>query len=342
MSLDARKQKILQAIVRDYILTAEPVGSRTIARRYLMDISAATIRNEMADLEEMGFLHQPHTSAGRIPSESGYRFYVDNLLDEATLSEQEVQAIKQIYHQQAQVLENVIQEAAHLLSSLTDYMALASGPQAGSSRLQKLHMMEVQKGKALVVVVSDNGLVANRMINLPDDIEQSDLDGISDYINRNFYNVTWNQMLKSGILNVRQDIGRRIEQFDQVVELIQELLLGESTADIYLGGTARILVQPEFQDVNRVRSILKLLDHREAMLSLVGEKQFTDNVQVTIGSENQLEEVENCSLVTALYRWNGAPVGWVGVLGPTRMDYARAMTAVREVSKLLTDIFNKG
>ena len=109
------------------------------------------------------------------------------------------------------------------------------------------------------------------MINLPDDIEQSDLDGISDYINRNFYNVTWNQMLKSGILNVRQDIGRRIEQFDQVVELIQELLLGESTADIYLGGTARILVQPEFQDVNRVRSILKLLDHREAMLSLLGE-----------------------------------------------------------------------
>lgn len=341
MSLDFRKQKILQAIVRDYILTAEPVGSRTIARRYLMDISAATIRNEMADLEEMGFLQQPHTSAGRIPSESGYRFYVDNLLDEATLSQQEIGALKQIYHQQAQVLENVIQQSAHLLASLTDYMAMASGPQAGSSRLKKMHMLETQKGKALVVVVAENGLVANRMISLPSDIEQRDLDGISDYINRHFHNITWNQMLKSGLLTVRQEISRRIEQFDQVVDLIQQVVQGESSAEIYLGGTARILAQPEFQDVNKVRGILKLVDHREAMRALLDERQLTDRVQVTIGSENQLEEVENCSLVTALYKWNGVPMGWIGVLGPTRMDYAKAMTAVREVSKLLTDIFAK-
>ncbi len=341
MELDARKQRILQAIVRDYILTAEPVGSRTISRRYLSDVSAATIRNEMADLEEMGFLQQPHTSAGRIPSETGYRFYVDHLLDETFLSVQERLAVRQIYQQQAQVLESVIQQAAHLLASLTDYMAMASGPQPQTSKLKKLQMIEISEGKALAVVVAENGLVANRMISVPLSMGQDDLDRISDFVNRKFHNVTWSQMLQSGLNTVRNEVGQRIEQFDQVIDLIQQVLLGEKNSDLYLGGTARMLGQPEFQDVNQVRSILQLLDHRETMRTLVGERDHHDKVQVTIGSENQVQEVENCSLVTAIYKWNGNPVGWIGVLGPTRMDYARAVVAVREVSNLLTDIFTK-
>ncbi len=341
MDLDARKKRILQAIVRDYILTAEPVGSRTLARRYLVDVSAATIRNEMADLEEMGFLQQPHTSAGRIPSESGYRFYVDHLLDESSLSAQEVLTMRQIYQQQAQVLENVIQQAAHLLASLTDYMAMASGPQPQTSRLKKLQMIEIQEGKALAVVVAENGLVANRMITVPVTMTQGDLDRISEFVNRKFQNVTWSQMLQAGLHTVRHEIGQRIEQFDQVIDLIQQVLMGERNSEVYLGGASKMLGQPEFQDVNQVRSILHLLDHRETMRTLIGERQHDDQVQVTIGSENQLQEVENCSLVTAIYKWNGTPLGWIGVLGPTRMDYARAVAAVREVSNLLTEIFTK-
>lgn len=342
MELDERKRRILQAIVRDYILTAEPVGSRTIAKRYIFNVSAATIRNEMADLEELGYLQQPHTSAGRIPSENGYRFYVDHLLDEVVVSPEEIKAIRQGYQQQAQVLENVIQQAAHLLASLTDYMAMASGPQPQSSRLNKLQMIEIQSGQALAVVVAENGLVANRMIALPPNIDQNDLDNITNYINQKFHNVTWNQMLKAGIIQVRTDVGQKISQFDQVLDLIQQVLLGEHQSDLYLGGAARMLGQPEFQDIKQVRSILHLLDHREYMRHLLGNLQQTDQVQVTIGSENQMQEVENCSLVTAVYKWNGQPMGWVGVIGPTRMDYARAVAAVREVSKLLSEVFTKG
>lgn len=338
MSLDERKQRILRAIVQDYIATAEPVGSRTIARRYLSDYSAATIRNEMADLEEMGFLGQPHTSAGRIPSDKGYRFYVDFLMDLPTLNDPDAAWIKQSYATRMKAMEQIIQQTAHILASITNYTSVVLGPQTHQSAFLKMQLMEVAPGQALAVIVTDTGLVANRMLVVPPHFGQEQLNRVSDFLNRRFRGMTFGQLQASVLRQVEDEISSQIASFDEIIDLMVELLRPEHDERVYLGGTTHILDQPEFQDMERVKNLLSILDQEELMRKLVSECSEAERVRVTIGQENPYQGVSDCSLVTAVYRIRGRPVGSIGVLGPTRMDYAKVVTVVNEVAGILNEI----
>ncbi|MGE5653861.1 MAG: heat-inducible transcriptional repressor HrcA [Bacillota bacterium] len=341
MRLDERKQRVLRAIVQDYIATAEPVGSRTIARRYLSDYSAATIRNEMADLEEMGFLGQPHTSAGRIPSDKGYRFYVDFLMDLPALNDPEAAWIKQSFATRMKAMEQIIQQTAHVLASITHYTSVVLGPQTNQSAFLKMQLMEVSPGQALAVIITDTGLVANRMLVVPPHFSQEQLNQVSAFVNRRFRGRTFGQLQGSVLRQVEDEISSQIASFDEIIDLLVELLRPEHDERVYLGGTTHILNQPEFQDMERVKSLLSLLDQEELMRRLVSQCSEAERVRVTIGQENPYEGVSDCSLVTAVYRIHGRPVGSIGVLGPTRMDYAKVVAVVNEVTGILNEILDR-
>lgn len=341
MRLDERKQRILRAIIQDYIATAEPVGSRTIARRYLSDFSPATIRNEMADLEEMGYLGQPHTSAGRIPSDKGYRFYVDFLMDLPPLNELEANWIKQAYALRMRAVEQIVQQTTHILSSLTHYTAVVLGPQPQHSAFLKMQLMEVSPGQALAVLVTDTGLVANKMLVVPPHFHQEQLDQISSFVNRRFRGMTMGQVQSSVLREIQDEISRYIANFDEVVDLLLQVLRNDEEERVYLGGTTHILNQPEFQDMEKVKNILSILDKEELIRRLINQCSENEKTRVTIGQENPFAGVSDCSLVTAVYHIHGRPMGSIGVLGPTRMDYAKVVTVVNEVANMLNHILDR-
>lgn len=335
--MDERKRRILQAIVQDYIATAEPVGSRTIARRYLSQISAATIRNEMADLEEMGLLEQPHTSAGRIPSEKGYRYYVDHLLEDPVMAKSELNILRSQFASGFQAIEDIVQQTSHLLSSLTSYVALVSGPSSQQSAFHRIQLVEVGGGQAVAVLVTDSGHVANRMIQVPKGVDQSWLNSVSEYLSSTLRGRPMQQLVQDGLTEIKRDIAGRYQDFDQVFMLMMELLRGASFDKLYLGSTTQILRLPEFQDLARTRNLLALVEEDELLQQLLSYSDESNNkIHIRIGSENSMQEVGDLSLVTASYQLHGKPMGYLGILGPIRMDYGRVVAVVREVSDLLS------
>jgi len=336
--MDERKRLILQAIVQDYIATAEPVGSRTVARRYLSQFSAATIRNEMADLEEMGMLAQPHTSAGRIPSEKGYRYYVDNLLHNPVLAKTELTALRNEFASGIQAMDDIIQQTSSLLGSLTQYMALVSGPSQQQSMFHRIQLVEIGSGQAIAVLVTDSGYVVKRMIQVPKDADQQWLNQVSDYLSQNLRGVPVQQLALGGLIHLRHDIMGRFHNFTQIVDLVLALLHDATLERMHLGSPAQILTLPEFQDLNRMRGLLSLIEEGEHLQSLFefGNERH-NKVHIRIGSENALREVDNLSLVSAAYGLRGKKLGYLAVLGPTRMDYARTVAIVRELSALLNE-----
>ncbi|MCL2548243.1 MAG: heat-inducible transcriptional repressor HrcA [Symbiobacteriaceae bacterium] len=352
--MDERKRRILLAVVQDYIATAEPIGSRTIARRYLSELSAATIRNEMADLEEMGYLEQPYTSAGRIPSDKGYRYYVDHLMDdqasepvaagESTPNDvkEEIAKLRLHYASGVRAMEEIVQETSSLLSSLTSYISLISTHGMQQSTFHRLQLVEMGDGQAVAVLVTDNGHVANRIIRVPAGADQSWLNYVSEYLSANLLGRPLHQLATDGMLEIRRQLAGRLRNYDQFCNLILDLLQEATPEKLYLGSTTQILTLPEFQDLGRMRSLLSFIeeDHRLQQL-LVMDDIGSHAVQVRIGSENTVQEVEKLSLVSAPYRMHGRPLGYLGILGPTRMDYPRVLSIVREVSALLSETLER-
>jgi len=352
--VDERKRRILLAIVQDYIATAEPVGSRTISRRYLSQFSAATIRNEMADLEDMGYLEQPYTSAGRIPSDKGYRYYVDNLMthadsDEAFTGEsapesvkEEIDILRQHYASGVKAMEEIVLETSQLLSSLTSYISLVSTHGTKQSAFHRLQLVEMGSGQAVAVLVTDSGHVANRIIRVPDGADQRWLNEVSEYLSANLLGRPLHQLAEDGMMEMRRLLAIRRHDYDQFFNLLLDILCEAAPEKLYLGSTTQILTLPEFQDLDRMRSLLSFIeeDHRLQQLLVMSNEGGT-SVQVRIGSENTVQEVEKLSLVSAAYRIHGRPLGYLGILGPTRMDYPRVLTIVREVSALLSEALDR-
>lgn len=344
MKLDDRKKKILQAITIDYISTAEPVGSRTIARRYDLGISPATIRNEMSDLEEGGYIQQPHASSGRIPSDKGYRFYVDSLMSLKPLSEGDEIRIRDEYESKKRDIERVIGLTSKMLSSMTNYTSMVSGPRLSKTRFKHIQLIPIDINNILIVLVTDPGLVENRIVGTPIPFDAEELDRISAVLNKRLRGLSIDDLGPTILEEIKSEIVNQ-HFYDQAIELIYRSLEIKKRERVFMDGSSNFLSQPEFQDIDKARSLLGMLEREEQVLTLLEEAATSGGIQITIGQENKHTELKDCSMVTANYSIGGEIVGSIAVVGPTRMEYDKVVTVVRFMAESLSEIltrFNRG
>ncbi len=342
--LDARKQQILWAVIREYVARAEPVASEALCHRYGLGVSAATIRNGMHALTEMGYLHQPHTSAGRVPTERAYRLYVDWLLagrgrevTEDPLRPQERERIRRRMLS-CDHPEDALEEAAHTLADLTDYPSVASTP-GGPKRFRHLHLVPLTDQRALMVVVTDGGPPDQRVVRLPRPASHEELQEVSGLLTRALRGVAAGEITDATVEGLAGQAGAHRELVAAVVAQLRRSAGVRTGVRFFVEGVSNILKQPEFQDARRAHPVLAALD-REDVLRYVLLPAPAD-VHVRIGSENPVDAVRDCSVVAAAYRVKGRAVGVLGVVGPTRMPYARTIALVRYLAHTLSQTLSR-
>ena len=322
MQMDDRKRRILRAIIDDYILTGIPVGSRTISKKYETGLSSATIRNEMSDLEELGFLDQPHVSAGRVPSAKAYRLYVDSLLQDGVIPDDSAESVLSHFSGRIHQMEDVIDHAARVLSSLTQYTAVVLSPKGMEPRLQTIQLVPVSIGSALVVIVTDQGVIRDSVIHISPEMSDDTLYAISRTLTNELRGCTLSDACK-----VLPDLLRRMEGNDEILRGLYGYFAEGQQATrnphVAVGGTSNMLSYPEYSDVAEI-------------VRGNGELAFT----VRIGPETGVPEMADCSIVTATYSTRGGQQGTIGVIGPTRMRYSRVISILNMMGHQLTDMFN--
>jgi len=338
--LDKRKRSILQAIVDDYISTAEPIGSRTIARKHDLGVSPATIRNEMADLELLGYIEQLHTSSGRIPSAKGYRFYVDSLLAPTQISEQDAQIIKKWYQGKTRHVAEVFQETAKILSNMTSNISLVLAPQVSQCAFKYLQFLPFDECRTILVVVTDTGFIENKVIDIPKGTSATHLQHIAKVINERLAGLSFEKITKDVLQDIQNQVVIDAALFETAMEILRQALVIEKNERLYLGGTTQLLNQPEFKNIDKVKSFLGMLEEEQLLCDIL-QKQDNDGVIVTIGGENQYSGIKDCSMVQATYRMDGQVVGTVAVLGPTRMDYRKVMSVLEFMHGHLGEVLKK-
>ena len=342
MELSERKKAILQAIIEDYIQTAEPVGSRNIAKNHDLGLSAATIRNEMADLEDMGYLDKPHTSAGRIPSEMGYRFYVDSLMRRYSLTMEEISSLQSSMDRKYNQLENVVSEISDIISKATNYPAIVELPVAQKSRLRSVKMMLIEQGSVLIVVVTDAGVVRNRHMKVSAGIDYEVVDSISEFLSGQLTGLCADDFTPARLMLIYEAMASYGDFLKTVIEFVLECL-GNAQSRVYIGGASNILNNPEFENIERAKEFLSFIDSREnvsQMLQLM-ESGEGDNISVKIGSENSAPQMRDTSLVVANYSVGGKLHGKIGIIGPKRMNYARVISSLELINSNLTEILGR-
>jgi len=334
--LDERKIKILAAVVHDYIATAEPIGSRTIARKYRIGISPATIRNEMADLEEQGYLCQPHTSAGRVPSHKGYRYYVDFLMPARKLTDAEQALIRSIFDKRVTELEQLVKEAARVISNLTSYTALTMGPQLRTSRLKYIQVTRIDNNRGLLLMVTNYGTVSHNIIEMPQNINDSDLVRITNILNNNLTGKTISEITN----DIMETIKNEMIEYDDILNVLFEILLENleeeaESGNVVSTGSSKMLDYPEFQDVEKAKNFFALLEQRELMTKALKSSSKPNSINITIGIENPFTELQDFSIVTSNIIVDGKDLGVFGILGPTRMEYARVVSILEQATNYL-------
>ena len=339
MAMDERKYRILQAIIDDYILTAVPVGSRTISKKYDMGLSSATIRNEMSDLEELGYLDQPHVSAGRIPSAKAYRLYVDQLLETGRLRADSDQAVRSHFLGRMRQMEDVIDHAAQVLSSLTNYTAVVLPPSGSQPRIRNIQLVSVSDNAALAVIVTDAGVVRDAVIRVSEELDQDALYSVS----RTLTDELAGHTLQEAVERIPQIIGRMQSQAE-LLEGFGDVLHTHQAAShqhVAIGGTSNMLSYPEYSDMEKARSFLSLMETRDRLADIIGQKgEMTFTVR--IGPETGVPEMEDCSIVTATYTTGNGQQGTIGVIGPTRMQYSRVLSIMNTMGRQLSELFGTG
>ncbi len=336
--LNERKRLVLRAIIDNYVETAEPVGSRTIARKHDLGVSSATIRNEMADLEETGYIQQPHVSAGRIPSDKGYRFYVDALLEPHSISMPELGEIRKKIIGAQLNLDRSIHEAARILALLTGSISLVVTPSTDHLVFQHLQLVSLEDTGILVTLVLHPGIVKNKLIQTEQKYTSEQINEISLTLNHKLKGITYRELGPTIFAEIIRDYG---EIGRVLVELVLQGLSEENGEQVYASGAVNILSQPEFRDVERAKALLEALEEKDRILNLLSSSSGVSGVQVMIGQENIHTAMQDCSLVTCTYYVDDNVVGTLGVIGPTRMDYGKVMAAVSLVSSSLSTLLSE-
>ncbi|MCK9216349.1 MAG: heat-inducible transcriptional repressor HrcA [Firmicutes bacterium] len=339
MSLNSRKRLILQAIIEDYINTAEPVGSRTISKKYLTSVSSATIRNEMADLEEMGYIEQPYTSAGRIPSDKGYRLYVDSIMNQNILNAKKIEYIKKEFMETLGEIDDLIKHASKLLSNMTKYASIAMAPQYGKTRLKHIQLIGIDNFNVLSVIVTDVGIVKNSVIRMEESLDIRTLDKISNMLNDKLTGLSLDKLNDLDISNLTSEVNGYNELLIKVLPELFQALKYSDKIEVYHEGAANLLDLPEYSDIQKAREFLNVLDEHDLLFEVLEDK--SEDLSVTIGKENKITQLKNCSLITATYSFNGKVIGSIGVVGPTRMEYSRVISLVDCLTENLNDILSK-
>lgn len=340
--INQRKRKILKAIIHEHIFTAEPVGSRTLAKLYELGVSSATIRNEMSDLEELGYLEQPYTSAGRIPSDKGYRFYVDALIKDKDIFKMDIRkAVDFEYEKQG--IQSIISNMARMLSRITRYTSIVCEPQLKVSKINKLQLIPVDRKSVLILLITDTGLVHNKVVKLKKEITNKKINYINRFLSERLQGEVISKIDNELLEELELKLVRKLDVSHGIMELINNNLIDVSNPDdfqIYLGGTSYILEQPEFNDIENLKKVLNILDHRE-ILREIFLKMPNRDLEVMIGHENELEEMKSCSIVFGTYTIGEGAYGKIGVIGPTRMEYSRVIASVNKMADLLGNIISE-
>lgn len=336
--MDERKKRVLEAIILDYIATAEPVGSRTISKKYDLGVSPATVRNEMSDLEEMGLIEQPHTSAGRIPSQIGYRYYVDFLMERQIVTQTVKGHIRKALSQKIHATEALAQDVLKLLSQMTNYTTLMMATSYQECRLSHVQLLPIGDTKLVLIVVLDNGHVEHRILDAKAVLTPEQIDEVTDLLRRSLSGMTVSQWRQSSTEAIQAAWEGELSFLQDILNYVEDAMTVEYEHKVYLSGALNILNQPEFRDVDKVRNLLGLLEEEQIMqrLMLDFKQGPSEDIVIRIGRENPHEGLSACSLVTATYQMDGKVIGRVGVLGPTRMDYSKTAGLLEYLSKSLS------
>lgn len=337
MDLNERKLKILQAIVADFISTSEPVGSRTLSKRLDMDLSPATIRNEMSDLEDMGYLTHPHTSAGRVPSDKAYRLYVDQLMGQSDLPAENKQQIEAKLSKDAEELDQTVEHAAHLLSEMTNLVSFAITPNRAESKINYINFLPVDKNTVVLMVVCEDGKVTNSAIKLSCDYTEEQLTLMSKVMTHNFKGKTISAVLTANIADLFENDMKALSLMgDSVVPSFMKTLEKMLNVDLYMDGYSNIFALPEYNDVNKAKNFLNTVTNKDEFTNVLVNRD--NGLMITIGDENS-PNLQDCALITADYKVNGKMVGRLGVIGPKRMKYDEVTSVIKYITENLNQTF---
>lgn len=336
--LTDRMKEVLRIVIEDYILTAEPVGSMAISRKSALRLSPASIRNIMADLEETGLLYQPHTSAGRVPTEKGFRFYVDSILDLHELSSEEKREIRFRYSVSQSEWKDLFREASRVLSSFSNCLGVVWAPRLSELVLQHIEFVKLKQHLVLAIFVSTTGIVQNRIIQMDEDLSQSELDHLSDGLNEHLTGLTLQQVREKLFDRMRLEKHSYDRLFRQAIKLGGKAFSTFDESDVFIEGRTNILSEPEFWNRSTMTDLFRAFEEKATMVKLLDKCLSPRGVRISIGSESQVQEMGGCSLVTSTYGCEGRIWGALGVIGPRRMNYSRIVPLVDYSAKLLSEM----
>ena len=343
MELNERKEKILDAVIRNYLETGEPVGSRTISKYTDLNLSSATIRNEMSDLEELGYIVQPHTSAGRIPTDKGYRFYVDNILKDrmAELDEREKKVTEKedLLIQKVDKVETLLQNMAKMLATNTNYATMVSTPKAQTNRIKFVQLSVLEEKSLLCTVVSDENHVVNKIVKVSKDVNQEIVVRLNVALNTVLAGLSIEEINLGVMTTLASQAGEFESVVSEVLKAITEAIATEEQMKIYTSGATNIFKYPELSDKERASQLLTTLEEKSQLTELINEGDEETGIQVYIGSESPVQSMKDCSVVTATYELEDGFKGTIGIIGPKRMDYEKVVDALRNVKEQLSDTF---
>ena len=341
MELDARKEKILKAIIQTYLETGEPVGSRTISKYTDLNLSSATIRNEMSDLEELGYILQPHTSAGRIPSDKGYRLYVDALMEE---KRQEVAEIKELMIEKTNKMEKVLQQVVKVLAANTNYATMITGPSYNQNKVKFIQLSKVNEDQLLAVIVVEGNLVKNQILNLEEPMDDEQILKLNLLLNTQLNGLTVQEINLSLISRMKEQAGIHSKVVSDVLDAVAEAIDVEEDVQVYTSGATNIFKYPELADSARASELISALEEKKALADMVKEAEAVENstgIQVYIGNETPIQTMKDCSVVTATYELGQGMRGTIGIIGPKRMDYENVVDNLKTLKVQLDSIFKK-
>lgn len=338
--LDERSKKVLYAIIQCYINSPGPVGSRVVTKKYDFGLSPATIRNIMSDLEELGYLRQPHTSAGRIPTDSGYRFYVDSLGAERQLINNALMAeLNKKFELIKKDINSFLDDASKMLSELSHYIGITMAPNTSMSTLNKIELLKYRDNQLAVILFTDEGIIKNKIVPVDPEISQKELNRIADYVNSRFRGQSLDEIKRL----ILKEMSRERVLCDSLISeavTICRNAFSAAPGNIYISGLSEVLRLPDFCDINRIRELLQALESKQIIINLLDNIADSEGTQVLIGAENPLDAMKQFSVVAATYKEGGRPMGTVAIIGPRRMNYQEAISIIDSTAQFITKLLS--
>ena len=348
MELDERKMKILQAVIKNYLETGEPVGSRTISKYTDLNLSSATIRNEMTDLEEMGYIIQPHTSAGRIPSDKGYRLYVDTMMSQMDVAMQEksreVEELKDLLLEKEEKMDQLLKQVAKTLAVNTNYASMISAPSVSGNRLKFIQLSRVDANQLVAVIVLEGNIIKNNMLTVSEELDDETLLKLNILLNTHLTGLPIEEINLGLVARLKQQAGIHSDIVGEVIDAVAESIKADDDLEIYTSGANNIFKYPELADQQKASEIISTFEEKQMLTTLVQDtlaKEDNTGIQVYIGDETPVSSMKDCSVVTATYELGEGMKGTIGIIGPKRIDYEKVVNTLQLLMKQLDALYKK-